>query len=162
MQALSAGSGVTHSEHAGPADPVHLVQMWVATDAPGQPAAYARADVSASLAAGGWVALAGGPAADQPAVAIRQQAACLRVARLEGGTSLPLPTAPFAYVHVARGVVALEGCGELHAGDAAMVRDADAQRVAAGDQAAEVLVWEMSRGLHQGVTAAPARDPGRR
>ena len=145
VQVLSAGSGVTHSEHAGTAAPVHLLQMWLPTDAPGLTPAYARADVSAPLGAGGWVALAGGRAEDEPAVAIRQQAACLRAARLDGGSSLPLPAAPFVYLHVTRGAVTLDGCGDLHAGDAAMVGDSVGRLVTAA-AAAEVLAWEMRPG----------------
>ena len=129
VQALSAGTGVTHSEHADPGAPAHLLQMWVAPASSGLPPAYAAADVSPVLGTGRWVALASGRPADQPAVAIRQPGACLRVARLSGSQSLTLPTAPYAYVHVARGEVELEGCGGLAAGDAALITDATGQRL---------------------------------
>ena len=129
VQALSAGTGVTHSEHAGPGAPAHLLQMWVAPESSGLPPAYAAADVSPVLGTGRWVALASGRPADRPAVAIRQPGACLRVARLTGSQSLALPSAPYAYVHVARGEVELEGCGALAAGDAALLTAAAGQRL---------------------------------
>jgi quercetin 2,3-dioxygenase len=164
VQALSAGAGVTHSEHAGPGAPARLLQMWVAPASSGLPPAYAAADVSPVLGTGRWVALASGRPADQPAVAIRQPGACLRVARLSGSQSLALPSAPYAYVHVARGEVELEGCGALAAGDAALLTAVAGQRLTvapnragsggesgvergADTDAAEVLVWEMHDSL---------------
>ena len=142
VQSLSAGTGVSHSEHAGADQPAHLLQMWLTTDAPGQPPAYARCDVSGALAAGGWVALAGGRADDRPAVGIRQRSACLWVARLWTGLSLLLPSAPFTYLHVARGRAEVAGTSVLTAGDACLLTGIDRRSVTA-TVAAEVLVCQM-------------------
>jgi redox-sensitive bicupin YhaK (pirin superfamily) len=51
--------------------------------------------------------------------------------------------APLAHLFVARGSVELEGTGVLGTGDAARVTGADGQRVTAGPDGAEVLIWEM-------------------
>jgi redox-sensitive bicupin YhaK (pirin superfamily) len=81
-------------------------------------------------------------AEDRPAVRVRQRAACLQVARLEGDASLPLPAARFAYVHVARGRVRVAGTPALAAGDAVLLTNVEGQSVEALG-AAEVLVWQM-------------------
>jgi quercetin 2,3-dioxygenase len=157
VQALSAGTGVTHSEHAGPGAPAHLLQMWVAPASSGLPPAYAAADVSPVLGTGRWVALASGRPADQPAVAIRQPSACLRVARLSGSQSLALPSAPYAYVHVARGEVELEGCGALAAGDAALITDASGQRLTV---ASPRPGSDLGSGAERSAVSGPDPGPG--
>ena len=53
------------------------------------------------------------------------------------------PVAPLAHLFVARGSVELEGTGVLGTGDAARITGADGQRVTAGPDGAEVLIWEM-------------------
>ena len=55
---------------------------------------------------------------------------------------MPLPTAPYVHLYVARGAVELEDAGRLAEGDAARIVAADGQRVLASEPA-EVLVWEM-------------------
>jgi redox-sensitive bicupin YhaK (pirin superfamily) len=144
VQVLSAGTGVTHAEHAGADGPAHLVQMWLLADAVGEAPAYASADVSRALAGGGWVPLAGGRVEDRPAVGIRQRAALLRAARLDAGASLPLGPAPFAYVHVARGQATVAGTTAMAPGDAALLTDVEDQSVEAL-AAVEVLVWQLQR-----------------
>ena len=46
-----------------------------------------------------------------------------------------------------RGSVELEGAGRLGTGDAARITGGAGQRVTAGPDGAEVLVWEMHAGL---------------
>ena len=110
--------------------------------APDAAPTYAHRDVTPLLAAGRWVAVAGGCPQDAAAVPVRQAAACLRVARMAGGSQLPLPTAPAVYVHVARGQVDVEACGALTAGDAALLTDTAGEGVVANGPA-ELLAWEM-------------------
>jgi redox-sensitive bicupin YhaK (pirin superfamily) len=153
-QRMSAGTGVLHSEKndswrlAGPrhTDPVHFVQMWVQPDEAGIDPGYQQLDIGAELAPGRLVTVASGMPehADQAAIRISQRDAALFAARLGDGDSVPLPTAPFVHLYIARGAVDLEGAGRLGTGDAARITAAEGQRVtAAGD--AEVLVWEMRR-----------------
>ena len=77
------------------------------------------------------------------AISIRQEHAALYAARLQPGASTASPVAPFAHLFVARGSVDLEGSGRLGTGDTARITGSDGQRVTAGPDGAEVLVWEM-------------------
>ncbi|MCO1659527.1 pirin family protein [Pseudonocardia humida] len=153
-QRLSAGSGVLHSEHAdgprhdpgsGPPRATRFVQMWVLPDTTGGTPDYEQRDVTGALGAGDLVVVASGMPryADRRATSIRQRHAALHAARQRPGGRVALPQAPSAHLYVARGSVDLEGVGTLSTGDAARVTGADGQRVVAGADGAEVLVWEM-------------------
>jgi quercetin 2,3-dioxygenase len=150
VQRLSAGAGVQHSERndaAGGA--VHLVQMWVQPDTDGGAPDYARRDVGRELATGRSVLVASGMARDRggSALAIRQRHAALHAARPGPGGTVDVPGSPTAHVHVVRGAARLEGTGVLTAGDAARITGAGGQRLTAGPDGAEVLVWEMHAAL---------------
>jgi redox-sensitive bicupin YhaK (pirin superfamily) len=158
VQRLSAGSGVRHSERNDPwlVDPdadrdarVHLVQMWVQPDTDAGEPAYAQLDLGRALDGGGSVVVASGMArhAGERVVEIRQRHAALHAARLRAGGTVNVPPSPTAHLHVVRGTVRLEGTGVLAAGDAARITGADGQRVVAGPDGAEVLVWEMHAAL---------------
>ena len=74
----------------------------------------------------------------------------LHVARLDVGDALDLPVAASVHLHVARGVVELEGVGRLGAGDAAALTGADGGvdgRAVVAREPAELLAWEMHVGL---------------
>ena len=73
--------------------------------------------------------------------------AALHAARVHPGGTVALPPAPLAHLFVARGNLRLEGTGTLGTGDAARVTAADGQRMSAGADGAEVLVWEMHASL---------------
>lgn len=153
-QRMSAGTGILHSEKndswkltGAPEhkDPVHFVQMWVFPDEQGIKPGYEQLDINDELARGGWVTVASGMDRDrdQRAISIAQKHAALQAARMSAQQTLALPTAPFAHLYVAKGEVALEGAGLLAKGDAVRVTGAEGQRVTAGAEGAEVLVWEM-------------------
>ncbi|WP_329184396.1 pirin family protein [Actinacidiphila glaucinigra] len=153
-QRMSAGTGILHSEKndswkltGAPEhkDPVHFVQMWVFPDEQGIKPGYEQLDINGELARGGWVTVASGMDRDRDerAISIAQKHAALQAARMSPQQTLALPTAPFAHLYVAKGEVALEGAGLLAKGDAVRVTGAEGQRVTAGAEGAEVLVWEM-------------------
>jgi redox-sensitive bicupin YhaK (pirin superfamily) len=150
-QRMSAGTGILHSEkndaHGDiPAvEDVHFVQMWVVPDTEKITPGYEQLDIGSSLDAGGLVVVASGMPRHkhERAISIRQEHAALHAARLAPGASTTSPVAPLAHLFVARGSVELEGTGVLSTGDAARVAGADGQRVTAGPDGAEVLIWEM-------------------
>ncbi|MGW2354134.1 pirin family protein [Actinacidiphila glaucinigra] len=153
-QRMSAGTGILHSEKndswkltGAPEhkDPVHFVQMWVFPEEQGIKPGYEQLDINDELARGGWVTVASGMDRDRDerAISIAQKHAALQAARMSPQQTLALPTAPFAHLYVAKGEVALEGAGLLAKGDAVRVTGAEGQRVTAGAEGAEVLVWEM-------------------
>ncbi|MEV6284359.1 pirin family protein [Kribbella sp. NPDC051770] len=142
-QRMSAGSGVRHAERNDGGEPVHYIQMWVRPDELDLPPSYQQAEVD--LSSGELVPVASGLAkhAATTAVRINQRDAGMSVARLKPGTAVQLPVAPYVHLFVALGSVTLEGAGELGEADAARIPVADGQRVTAGPDGAEILVWEM-------------------
>ncbi|GLY79082.1 pirin family protein [Actinoallomurus iriomotensis] len=150
-QRMSAGTGILHSEKndrpAGrpePTEPVHFVQMWVVPDEAGITPGYEQLEIEDELLRGGLVTVASGMPRheDRSAIRIKNKYAALHVARLEAGQSVEVPEAPFVHLFVPRGGVALEGAGDLNAGDAARLTAAGGRRVTATEPS-EVLVWEM-------------------
>lgn len=154
-QRMSAGTGILHSEKndSWRIDPtqsahdkdVHFVQMWVVPDTERITPGYEQLDIGTELESGELVVVASGMpkhAADR-AISIRQEHAALYAARLRPGASTTLPTAPLVHLNIARGSVELEGAGVLETGDTARVTVGDGQRLVAGPDGAEVLVWEM-------------------
>jgi redox-sensitive bicupin YhaK (pirin superfamily) len=155
-QRMSAGNGILHSEKndswrlAGDqhTDPVHFVQMWVVPDEAGRTPGYEQLEIGDELLRGSLVPVASGMAkhADAAAIRIGNRDAALYAARLQPGESVELPAAPYLHLFVAEGNVALEGAGELTAGDAVRFTATGGQRVTAVT-AAEILVWEMHSGV---------------
>src|SRR4051794_600220 len=150
-QRMSAGTGILHSEKNDSwrlqgdrhVDPVHFVQMWVVPDEAGVVPGYAQREIDADLLSGALVPVASGrPEHGDSAIAIANRHATLHAARLEPGGSVALPEAPYLHLFVARGTVALEGAGELTAGDAVRFTATGGQRLTSTDPA-EILVWEM-------------------
>ena len=155
-QRMSAGTGILHSEKndawrldhsAAAGEPVHFVQMWVAPDTAELRPSYEQCDVSAELARGDLVTVASGRPGRDSAIRIAQQGASLHAAQLIGDGAVAVPDAAFAHLFVARGSVRLEGTGDLAAGDAARITDAQGQRVVAGPEGAELLIWQMDSAL---------------
>ena len=143
VQRLSAGSGVRHTEGAGPAGPVRFVQTWVRPDRAGHPPAYAATTFDPADLARGWVLVASGsdPAA---AVALGTGGATLWVARLPPGESRRLPGAASAYAFLARGRLHVEPGETLDEGDALAVTGATPLSLTALEPA-ELLVWTFDR-----------------
>ena len=149
---MSAGTGILHSEKNDRAErrlaarqDVHFVQMWVVPDTEKITPGYEQLDISSSLDTGGLVVVASG----MPEHAARKRdldppgarGALRRAAR--AGRVATSPVAPLAHLFVARGSVELEGAGVLGTGDTVRITGADGQRVTAGPDGAEVLIWEM-------------------
>lgn len=145
LQRLSSAGGVRHVERNDADVPLVFVQMWLAPSAPGGEPSY-------EVVRGGdgsWsYDLAGADAR-------------LHVRRPVAGERTAVPAADFAYVHVVRGTVRLDGHGdgegdgdgdgegdeigtgdELGPGDAARITDARGHTLVATTDA-EVLIWGM-------------------
>ncbi|GAA3396137.1 pirin-like bicupin family protein [Cryptosporangium minutisporangium] len=160
-QRMSAGRGILHSEKndsvrvqgrvgggrragdaAGATGPVRFVQMWVLPDTPGIDPGYEQLEIEDELLRGGLVPVASGMAKHDAGIRIKNSSAALYAARLQPGSSVRLPEAPFLHVFVARGAVTVEGTGPLAEGDTARLTATGGQRVTAAEPA-ELLVWEM-------------------
>ena len=141
-QRMSAGTGIWHSEMCprGGTD-VRFVQMWVRPDTERADPSYEQLDVAAELARGGLHAIASGGGHDA-AISIRQRDAVLWAGRLRGGETVTVPGSRHVHLYVARGTAALDGAGDLAEGDSVRLAGAGAPRLTAGEDGAEVLLWE--------------------
>ena len=158
-QRMTAGKGIRHSEKndqpaVNPAAdrPVELVQMWVVPDEAEVTPGYEQLELDPRSLRGRLALVASGMAKhrDDTAIRIRNRYAAFYVARLEPGETVTVPDAPFAHLYVPHGKMALEGGGELGAGDAARLTAAGSRRLTSVE-GGEVLLWEMHASL------APAR-----
>jgi hypothetical protein len=144
VQLMSAGTGVAHSEFNPSAqDSVHFLQIWMLPSeaALGAPPRYQQMHVGPEEKRG-TLRLMLSPEGGEGSLAVRQD---LRVyaAQLDGEetAALTLPQARYAYVHVARGEVTLNGI-RLSAGDGVKLRGETALALSQGDRA-EVLVFDL-------------------
>lgn len=142
VQRMSAGRGVTHSEFNPSRERgVHFLQIWIEPAARGIPASYEQARVETARKRG-RLALIAAPEGEGGAVAVHQDAR-VYAGLFDGdeSASLPLARGRRAYVHVARGRVAVNGTS-LGPGDAAKLEGETEVRLDRGD-GAEVLVFEL-------------------
>lgn len=135
-QAMSAGSGIVHSEVADPASgPTRFVQAWVLPDESGGEPAYSSGTVAPGAA---WTPVASGDGLDA-AARIRSTGATLWVARPEVGTTLTVPDTAHAHLFVAGGTADAEGTA-LGGGDAVRLRH-EPVAVRATAPGTELLMW---------------------
>jgi redox-sensitive bicupin YhaK (pirin superfamily) len=143
LQRMSAGTGVTHSEfNPSPEAPVHFLQIWLLPRERGLPPGYEQKRFPQEERRGRLRLIAAGDGRDG-AVTIHQDAA-LWTALLQPGESVRHALAPgrYAWLHVARGAVSLNG-STLGAGDGAAVSDEAALEIT-GAARAEVLLFDLA------------------
>ncbi len=142
VQRMSAGRGVTHSEfnHAK-TETTHFLQIWIQPDRTGIDPSYEEKRFEAADKRG-RLRLVASPDGADGSVVIHQNA------RVYAGTFdgdetavLQVPAGRRAYIHVARGGVAVNG-QKLGAGDAVMLTDEQGAVLADG-RAAEVLAFDL-------------------
>jgi quercetin 2,3-dioxygenase len=143
IQFMRAGTGVTHSEYnASKTEPVHFLQIWIVPDTRGLAPRYDQKAFDAAAARKGFVLLASKDGRGN-SIQVHQDVA-LWMTRLADGEERAHALAPgrHAWVHVARGSVAL-GDHALGEGDgAALSEEAGVQLVGRGD--AEVLLFDLA------------------
>ncbi len=130
VQRMSAGTGVTHSEHNhSPSEPVHLFQVWILPRRQGLQPSYEQRAFPMEQARGALLLLAAGDAGGKngrDGVVTLHQDADLYVARLSAGQRVTHRLRPgrHAWVQTARGAVVLTGSSfqvGLQAGDGAAI-----------------------------------------
>jgi hypothetical protein len=142
VQRMSAGTGVRHSEFNHSSQQVtHFLQIWIEPSVQGIAPGYEekRFEVADKR---GRLRLVASPDGAGGSVTIHQ-AARVYAGLFDGdeGAMLSIARGRRAYVHVARGEIAVDG-QRLVAGDAAMVTDAD-KLVLSGGKGAEVLAFDL-------------------
>ena len=142
VQRMSAGTGVRHSEfNASKAELVHFLQIWILPQANGIAPGYEQKHFTPAELAGRLCVIAS-PDGRAGSVTIHQDAR-LYATKLDDGESVEhrLALGRRAYVHVARGTVALNGT-PLATGDGARVEQEALLRLS-NAQSAEVLVFDL-------------------
>jgi redox-sensitive bicupin YhaK (pirin superfamily) len=131
VQVLSAGSGVTHAEIAGPEGQVRFVQAWLRPEETGTPPAYSVTPVELTPGALSEV--------------VRIGPSTLLVARLGAGDTVTLPDAPLLHAFVAGGALVRSSLAEpLADGDAFRITDHPGLAVTAAVPT-ELMVWAFQR-----------------
>jgi redox-sensitive bicupin YhaK (pirin superfamily) len=142
VQMMSAGSGVLHSEfNASRDEPVHFLQIWIVPDRRGVAPRYQQRNFTPDEKRGRLRLIISPDGADG-SLSVYQDARVY--AGLFDGDEQQVFRAPpgrYAYLHVARGSLEVNG-QRLEAGDGARLRDPAAIRLSGG-RAAEVLLFDL-------------------
>lgn len=142
VQLMSAGAGIVHSEfNASQSSMVHFLQIWIVPARANQPPNYQQFSID-PLKKRGRLALILSPDGDEQSLVIDQNVR-VYVGEFDENeaANLELPTGRYAYVHIARGSVSLNG-ELLQAGDGARIMD-EATLEFTNGRASEVLVFDL-------------------
>jgi redox-sensitive bicupin YhaK (pirin superfamily) len=142
VQMMSAGTGVRHSEFNHSSQlPVHFLQIWIVPSIKGAVPRYQQTHFAPSEKRG-RMRLILAPERGDGALELRQDAR-IYAGLFDGAEAATLTLAPdrFAYVHVARGSVTLNGL-RLQEGDGARLRKESNLHFASG-QGADVLAFDL-------------------
>lgn len=142
VQMMSAGTGVRHSEYNPSAsEPLHFLQIWIAPDRRGVPPRYQQQHFD-EAGRRGRLRLIISPEGTDGSLSVYQDAR-VYAGLFDGDehATIELDGRRHAYVHVARGSIAVNG-QRLGAGDGARLRDARRIEFAQGSQA-EVLLFDL-------------------
>jgi len=142
VQLMSAGTGIVHSEFNPSQNAmVHFLQIWIVPARANQPANYQQWSID-PVEKRGRLALILSPDGDKQSLVIDQD---IRVyaGDFDGyeAANLELHPGRYAYVHIARGTVSLNG-KQMVAGDGARIMDETALSFTNGRNA-EVLVFDL-------------------
>jgi redox-sensitive bicupin YhaK (pirin superfamily) len=144
IQMMRAGTGVVHSEHnASATEPVHFLQIWIVPDRRGLPPAYGQMPVDRETARHGFALLASSDGRDGSLRISQDVDLFLALVEADDERELRLRPGRHAWVHVARGAVALDGTA-LAEGDGAAVSGAEVLTLSAGEGGGEVLVFDLA------------------
>jgi len=142
VQLMSAGTGVTHSEfNHSPDERVHFLQIWIAPSVKSAQPRYQQKHISEAEKRG-QLRLVISPDGAQESLLVRQDAR-VYAGLFDGAetATLDLNADRYAYVHVARGSVSVNGVA-LTEGDGARIRN-ERTLTFSGGHDAEVLVFDL-------------------
>ncbi len=143
VQRMSAGTGVTHSEHnPSQKSGVHFLQIWIEPSALGIAPGYEQKFFAPTEKRGKLRLLASADGRDGSVT--MQQDAKIYAALVDGdeAVSLSIATGRKAYVHIARGAATVNG-QRLDAGDA-LKADGESEVVVKNGENAEVLLFDLA------------------
>lgn len=142
VQMMSAGTGIRHSEfNHSRSEQVHFLQIWITPDKIGVPPRYQQVRFT-EQAKRGQLRLIITPEGEQGSLSVYQDvrvyAGCFDG---EEQASLQLLAGRYAYIHVARGALTING-SHFAAGDGARVRDELSLDIRDGTDA-ELLIFDL-------------------
>lgn len=143
VQRMSAGTGVTHSEHnASDKELVHLLQIWIFPEKNGLPPSYEQKFYPEAEKRGRWRLVASRDG-KEGSVTIHQDVR-LFAGLIDGAEKLRYdnPKDRYAWVQVARGTVQMNG-EKLKAGDGICVSGAENLSFTNGEKA-ELLLFDLA------------------
>ncbi len=146
VQLMSAGTGVVHSEfNASQSAMVHFLQIWIVPARANQPANYQEHSLNPAHKRGRF-ALILSPDGEEQSLVIDQDVR-VYAGEFDGyeAAHLHLPPGRYAYVHIARGKISLNG-EQMEAGDGARITDETDLDFTNGRDA-EVLVFDLRPNL---------------
>lgn len=143
VQRMSAGTGITHSEHnASPSEPVHLLQIWLLPAKNGGAPSYEQHAFPAAEKQG-RLRLVGARDGRDGAVTIHQDVALYATVLAPGErVEHALAQGRHAWVQMTRGSVTVNG-EKLTAGDGAALSDEPRVEIVA-DTDAELLLFDLA------------------
>jgi len=145
VQRMSAGTGVVHSEfNASKTEPVHFLQIWIEPATNGTPSSYEQFKFDPAEKKGKLKQIAGPDGGD--GIARINQDAKVFVSEVAEGEeiSYPLETGRYAWLHVIRGGVSVNGTA-LKTGDAAAISEESRLRIdGAEKEPAEILLFDLA------------------
>jgi quercetin 2,3-dioxygenase len=142
VQMMSAGMGIAHSElNHSKTEQVHFLQIWIVPDRRGVAPRYQQVHVSEDSKRG-RLRLIVSPHGQDGSLSVHQDVR-VYAGLFDGAESqaLEIPGGRYAYVHVARGAVSVNGVA-MREGDGARICDEPWVIVSHGD-GAELLVFDL-------------------
>jgi quercetin 2,3-dioxygenase len=142
VQMMSAGTGIAHSEfNHSETHQVHFLQIWIAPDRRGVAPRYQQVHFSRDSKRG-RLRLIVSPDGQDGSLGVYQDVR-VYAGLFDGAESqmLEIPHGRYAYVHVARGTVLINGLA-LRDGDGARVREEPRLAVSDGDSV-ELLIFDL-------------------
>lgn len=142
VQMMSAGTGVRHSEYnASREELVHFLQIWIVPDRKGVAPRYQQQRFAPEDKRGKLQLIISPDGADGSLSVYQDARVYAGLFDGDEAQRFELPARRFAYVHVARGTIDIDG-QRLSAGDAVKLRNVRAIEFSNGD-GAEVLLFDL-------------------
>jgi hypothetical protein len=146
VQAMSAGTGVIHSEFNGVNDAeTHFLQIWIVPNAKGLKPSYQQFEYAEAEKRGMLRLMAGPDRGTTPPAAFINQDARMYASVLADEQTLELPVAPgrYAWVHCVQGAIDVNGVA-MHGGDGLAVSDERALTIRGGAGGGELLLFDLA------------------
>lgn len=143
VQRMTAGTGITHSEHSHPTTETHLLQIWLKPNQLGLSPSYEQTHFSSADKQGALLLVAS-PTGENGSVKLNSDAKIYAtVLDQTDSAALKLNPTRKYYVFLIKGTLTVNDTHVLNTGDAALIQD-ETQLTLNNAHAAEALVFDLS------------------